>query len=157
MYISAIPNELKVVCDDITAIYIDGKQKEAAGTEVWNQLATLQIPASTRAIGIQCKNTGGPYGIMAQVANPKGEILFVSDNTWKCSNQNQDGWSKSGFSEDGSWNPAFYWQAAYNMGAGPFKGMSPNKKVIWTSSGDATVHCRRELSKPLGKVFNLLL
>ena len=58
---------LEVICDDISAIFVDGVQKEVAGTGAWNQLAKLNIPETTRAIGIQCRNTGGPYGIMAQV------------------------------------------------------------------------------------------
>ena len=158
MYVSALPNQLKVVCDDITTIFVDGEQKETAGTGVWNQLATLLIPASTRAIGIRCQNTGGPYGIMAQVADPEGKVLLVSDNTWKCSNQNQNGWSEFGFSEDDSWNPAFYYtgQGAYNSDTGAWKGMSPDKKVIWTSSRDGTVYCRRELFKALGKDSTIL-
>ena len=137
-----------MVCGDITTIFVDGVQKEAAGTGVWNEQATLQIPASTRAIGIRCQNTGGPYGIMAQVADSEGKELHVSDNTWKCSNQNQDGWSKFGFIEDDSWNPAFYFTA--------WKGMSLDRDVIWTSTGDATVYCRNELLKTLGNYKNLL-
>ena len=58
---------LKVICDDISTIFVDGVQKDVAGTGAWNQLATLSIPETTIAIGIQCQNTGGPYGIMAQV------------------------------------------------------------------------------------------
>ena len=143
---------MKVVCDDISTIFVDGEQKEAAGTGVWNQLATLVIPASTKTIGVQCKNTGGPYGIMATVEDSTGNVFVVSDNTWKCSNQAQDGWSKSGFIEGASWKPAFYYtgQGAYNSDTGAWKGMSPNKKVIWTSTGDGTAYCRKELPKPSG-------
>ena len=141
------PYVLKVVCDDISTIFVDGEQKEAAGTGVWNQLATLVIPASTKTIGVQCKNTGGPYGIMATVEDSTGNVFVVSDNTWKCSNQAQDGWSKSGFVEGASWKPAFYYtgQGAYNSDTGAWKGMSPNKKVIWTSTGDGTVYCRKNM------------
>ena len=144
--------ELKVVCDDITTIFVDGEQKNVPGTGAWNQLATLQIPASTGAIGIQCRNTGGPYGIMAQVADSQGNILVVSDHTWKCSNTPQAGWSTSGFSEDDSWKRPFLYlgQKAYNSDTGAWKGMSPNKKVIWSSPRDATAYCRKELSKSSG-------
>ena len=133
---------------------MDGEQKNVAGTGAWNQLAALEIPASSSAIGIQCRNTGGPYGIMAQVADETGEVTVVTDNSWKCSNQAQDGWSAGGFSEGASWKPATVTsnQTPYLSDTGAWAGMSPNKKVIWTASGaDTTVYCRKELPKLAGK------
>ena len=141
---------LKVVCDDITTVFVDGEQKTVAGTGVWNQMATLQIPTSTRTVGIKCHNSGGAYGIIAEITVSSGEVISVSDNSWKCSNQAQDGWSKGDFAEDASWKPAAYYTShgAYNGNDGAWREISPNKRVIWTNSNaDATVYCRKELGK----------
>ena len=151
-----IPSDLKfeVICDDISTIFVDGKQRNVAGTGVWNQKASLMIPGDTSVVGIQCRNTGGPYGIMAQVADETGEVIVVTDNSWKCSNQAQDGWSAGGFSEGGSWKPATVTsnQTPYLSDTGAWAGMSPKKRVIWTGSGaDTTVYCRKELLKRDGK------
>ena len=145
---------MDVICDDISTIFVDGKQKNVAGTGVWNQMASLLIPSDTAVVGIKCRNTGGPYGIMAQVDNPAGKTVVVSDNSWKCSNQAQEGWATGGFSEGAGWKPATVTnnQAPYLTNTGAWAGMSPDKKVIWTNSAaDTTVYCRKELPKRTGK------
>ena len=49
---------MKVICDDIANIYIDGVEKVVPGTGAWNQLSKFYVPATTTTIGIQCRNTG---------------------------------------------------------------------------------------------------
>ena len=51
------------MCDDITTIFVDGEQRNAAGSGVWNQVAALTVPASTNVIGIKCKNIGSEYDL----------------------------------------------------------------------------------------------
>ncbi|XP_063693330.1 uncharacterized protein LOC134825120 isoform X2 [Bolinopsis microptera] len=144
---------LKVMCDDTSTIYIDGQKKDVPGPNNWGQLATLKIPASTNTIGIQCHNGGGSCGITAEVTDETGQVLLVSDNSWKCSNKEEDGWTADGFTEDDSWKPAAenrpFITGCYLSDERAWKGMSMDKKVIWTENKDSTVYCRREL--PQGK------
>ncbi|XP_063693329.1 uncharacterized protein LOC134825120 isoform X1 [Bolinopsis microptera] len=147
---------LKVMCDDTSTIYIDGEKKDVPGPNNWGQLATLKIPASTNTIGIQCHNGGGSCGITAEVTDETGQVLLVSDNSWKCSNKEEDGWTADGFTEDDSWKPAAenrpFITGCYLSNERAWKGMSMDKKVIWTENKDSTVYCRRELPQlPDGK------
>ena len=117
-----------------------------SGTEVWNLMATLNIPTTTKTIGVQCHNNKGPYGLMAQVTEVSGEVITVTDESWQCSNMAEDGWSTKEFS--GSWPAAeiTYNHRAFQREEGGWAEMSPDKKIIWTDSAeDTTVYCRRDL------------
>jgi len=138
----------KVICDDLSTIYVDGEEREAAGTGAWNQLATLSISNDARAVGIKCTNTGGPYGIMSQIENSAGAVVDVSDSSWQCSNTAEDGWATADFA--GQWDAASneYRHSGYAVDQGAWAGMSPNKEIIWTGSGaDTTVYCRKTLPR----------
>ena len=137
-----------VVGDDVTTIYVDGEEKQVPGTQVWNQMASLMIPGETGVVGIKCYNSGGPYGIMAQIKDSSNKVVAVSDDSWHCSNTEEDGWSTLDFEEGDSWKPAAYYsgQPPYKQDIGAWKGMSPNKRIIWTETGDATVYCRKVLN-----------
>ena len=142
---------LQVICDDISTIYIDGKHRPTRGTGRWNQMAQLRIPGSTRAIGIKCRNTGGPYGLMAQVKDRTGKVIFVTDNSWQCSNRPQGGWAQGGFR--GRWRQAHVTrnQKPFLRNIGAWRSMSRNRKVIWTNtSRDRTVYCRKDLGPSAG-------
>ena len=145
---------MSVVCDDVTTIFVDGEQKTVPGTGEWNQVATLQIPATTSVIGITCENRGGAYGIMVQVADSTGRVLTVSDHSWRCSNKAGVGWSEMGFRESSSWEPAAYYlgHSSYLSNGGAWRDMSSRRRVIWTDShDDIKVYCRKELSRQLGE------
>ena len=137
-----------VICDDVSTIYVDGEQKETSGTQVWNEKASVLIPGNTQVVGIKCYNSGGPYGIMAQIKDSSNRVVAVSDDSWHCSNSEEDGWSTLDFVEGENWKPAAYYngQPPYKQDIGAWKGMSPNKRVIWTETGDATVFCRKVLN-----------
>ena len=150
---------MDVICDDISTIFVDGEQQNVAGTGVWNQMASLLIPGETAVVGIQCKNTGGPYGIMSQIVDSSNNVVAVSDDSWSCSNKAEDGWSTADFSEGDSWKPAAYYggQGPYKQDTGAWKGMSPNKRVIWTAGGDATVYCRKVLKSTGNSIVNKMI
>jgi len=147
---------LKVICDDISTIFVDGEQRDAAGTGAWNQLATLTIPDNTGAIGIQCRNTGGPYGIMAQVEDASGQVFEVTNNEWQCSNTAADGWATADFA--GGWAAASYYNhPGYIHDQGAWRGMSPNKKIIWTNTAaDTTVYCRKTMPDPNSNTLDVV-
>ena len=144
---------MKVMCDDVTTIFVDGEQRNVDGTGKYDQLATLQIPASTAAIGIQCHNVLGEHGIMVQVEDLAGNELTVTDDTWRCSNKAQEGWSTAKFREDNTWQ-----EPAYKSNVWDWK-VSPSTKIIWTKNGaDSTVYCRKVLPIPQpGKRFRALI
>ena len=136
---------MKVLCDDITTIFVDGEHKHVAGTGKWDNMATLNIPASTVVVGIRCHNTDvtGPRGIKVKVQNSNSEDVIESDNYWKCSNRYHKGWSKSSFSENDSW------ERATNVRNNLWPEKLPDKKIFWTSRAqDETVYCRIKLSTP---------
>jgi len=137
---------LRVVCDDISTIYIDGKHVKARGTGHWAQMATVNISPNTRLVAVQCRNTGGPYGLMAEI-KAGAKVLSVSDSSWKCSNKAHGGWEKPGFK--GKFPAAVYTrqQGSFNKQTGEWRTMSPNRKVLWTAGGgrDKSIFCRKEL------------
>ena len=133
------------MCDDIATIFVDGlEQKDVDGTETWNKLATLRLPASTVVVGIKCKNEHGDYGIKVSVQNAAGNDIIESqtDNYWKCSNDNQDGWSEANFDENDSW------EQATNIDKDNWSDKLQDKKIFWTSENDETVYCRITLPTP---------
>ena len=152
---------MKVMCDDVATIFVDGEEKQVAGTQGWDQLATLQIPSSTRAIGVQCRDTGGYYGIMVGVQDAAGKDVVVSDISWKCieSNVAQAVWSTGGFNEVNSWDKATELSSRLSV---DWQGMIPNAKIIWTNAGGKrTVFCRKDLPvhpRPLpGDLFGTMM
>ena len=135
------------MCDDISTIFVDGEQKNVPETEAWNKMATLKISNTTKTIGVQCHNTIGQYGVMAQVTEESGEVFAVTDESWQCSNIPEDGWSTIEF--NGTWTDA---QITFNQQDflctrwGDWAFNSPDRKIIWTnSSADTTVYCRKDL------------
>ena len=136
---------MKAICDDQITLWVDGVQTDGHG--VWNQMSTLDIPASTQVLGIKCFSKGGAYGIMAAVQDVAGDDVLVTDDSWSCSNAADDGWEKADFVEGGNWNAASYYNhGGYITDNGPWSSMSVNRQIIWTdSAADRTVYCRKVL------------
>merc|ERR1712039_21089 len=137
---------LRVVCDDISTIWIDGRHVRARGTQRWNQMATVNISPNTRVIAIKCRNTGGPYGLMTELKDG-GRVISVSDASWKCSNRPHGGWEKPGFRGFPSQTIYTRQQGSFNRNIGEWRHMSRNRKVLWTRGGgrDRSIYCRKEL------------
>ena len=137
---------MKAICDDQITLWVDGVQTDGHG--VWNQMSTLDIPATTQVLGIKCFSMGGAYGIMAAVQDVTGENVLVTDDSWSCSNAADDGWEKADFVEGGNWNAASYYNhGGYITDNGPWSSMSANRQIIWTdSAADTTVYCRKVLN-----------
>jgi len=125
-------NTLRVMCDDISRIYADGKELKHPGTNHWNRLATVKVPAATKTIQISCKNTGGPYGLLADLRDSKGKIIDVTNGGWQCSNHPSKGFSAAAKTTN---------QRTFNG----YKGIGGGRWVIWNRSGPkvGTVYCRK--------------
>ena len=142
---------LKVLCDDVRTVYVDGVEMDVSGSQGWEKMSTFQIPVTTKVIAIKCQNLGAGAGIKVQVDDKIGNVILKSDNNWKCSKQEQTGWKVENFEEDLSWKPALYstnypgpWST--DLVKYPLTG-----EVIWFSTypiKDDTAYCRSHL--PLG-------
>jgi len=86
-------------CDDEQIVYGDGVQE--GHSESWKTTRTSTLRTMIKTLAIQCKNKGGPSGLLA--STPDGRIL--TNSTWKCSTQYQAGWNLYGF-DDSKWNDA---------------------------------------------------
>jgi len=133
---------MKVMCDDQTTIYLDGiEQKNVAGTGNYNEMATLQIPASTKVVGVECYNMQGAYGIKVEIRAADGTLVTSTGSSWECSTEVQDGWSSAGFG--GTWSAAFTTDQHSNW-KNLFSG-----SVVWTQKvlSVQTVYCRKVVPK----------
>ena len=139
---------MKAICDDKMTLWVDGVQTDRTGS--WVEMSTLEIPATTRVLGIKGVNEDGPYGIMASVQDRAGDDVLITDDSWSCSNTADDGWEKEDFVEGENWNAASYYRhSSYVTNNGPWRSMSTNRKIIWTGrSEDYTVYCRKVLTSP---------
>ena len=88
---------MKAICDDKMTLWVDGVQTDRTGS--WAEMSTLEIPATTRVLGIKGVNEGGPYDIMATVQDMAGDDVLITDDSWSCSNTADDGWEKDNFVE----------------------------------------------------------
>ncbi|KAL5254890.1 hypothetical protein ACHWQZ_G014363 [Mnemiopsis leidyi] len=165
-YSGAEKYTLKVLCDDIKTVYVDGVRMDDSGSQGWTKISTHQISLMTRVIGIKCHNNAGGHGIKVQVEGKTGHIVLNSDNDrWKCSNQQQNStaWTGQRFVEDQPWAAAVY--TSRHPTTWPW-APHPNRtdlipvggEVIWTSettSVNETVYCRSERQLPIwsGKEF----
>ena len=146
---------MKAICDDQMTLWVDGVQIDVHEQGVWNEISTLDIPATTQVLGIKCVNNGGPYGIMAAVQDVTGDDVLVTDDSWSCSNAADDGWEKADFVEGGNWNAASYNNHGdYMTDNGPWTSISANRQIIWTdSAADTTVYCRKLLNLFPGNIY----
>ena len=135
--------DVKVRCDDVAIIYIDGTMvgSTSGSMEIWSQEAT----ASARSIAIHCRNNDGAGGFIASFSNG-----LTTDNTWRCSHAIVDGWYEENF-DDSDWDRAYVVQANDGRGQTWSKdnGFPDNAKWIWRSKiqVNSNSYCRGKLSE----------
>lgn len=141
----------KVICDDQMTLWVDGEQTDVAGQGAWNQMSTINIPSTTRVLGVKCVNNGGPYGIMGALTDEDGNDVLVTDSSWSCSSTADEGWETADFQEGDNWNPAYYYpNRNYITNFGSWASMSVNRQIIWTdSAAETTVYCRKVIQSPV--------
>ena len=83
-------------CDDEMKVYFDGVlQPSDPAMASYKQSSKLTIPGRTQVLAIECLNSrDGPEGILA--STDKG---VVTDETWSCSRDPVDGWTRPGFQD----------------------------------------------------------
>ena len=142
----AIPGNmvvLKATCDNAMAAYVDGVYKYAANLDIYNVQSTVVIPNKFEVIAIKCVDTGGGEGLLASAENYLGELVLLSDTTWKCSKVFEQGWEQKDFNASSE-----NWKNAIDIGAKSWsvKGqISPYASWIWTEERVNTIYCRAEM------------
>lgn len=134
-------------CDDIAnSIYVDGQLvgNTTDRTHTW----TYGIADDAKIIAVDCQNTGpgGPGGLIASFDN-----RFPSDNTWRCSSNNDKGWYGEDF-DDSNWNRAYVIEDnASDDGGWSHDDDFPNRaKWIWKDNNYAEAthsYCRGKIGE----------
>lgn len=92
--------QARVRCDDIAnSIYVDGQL--VGNTTDWTHTWTYDIADDVKIIAVNCQNIGNWGGLIASFDNG-----LTSDNTWRCSSNNEAGWYDEDF-DDSNWNIAY--------------------------------------------------
>ena len=143
-----VTNNLIVGCDDATSVWLDGKKVYT--DELATALGSVDVPSTTSVLGIQCLDFGGGYGIVGELKDPDGNLLAWTNEYWRCSSVEEEGWTEAGFVEGENWNDGL------DVGStNPFlmtyepiaDGMiSPDRKSIWSNTPNGVAYCRLELA-----------
>ena len=84
---------LNATCDNEMKVYFDGElQPETAAMNIWMETSQLSIPAGTRVLAIECKDTGAQEGILASTSTG-----LKTGTSWRCSSSAIDGWTRPDF------------------------------------------------------------
>ena len=92
-------------------------------------------------LAVKAVDTGHSFGILASTSTG-----VKSDNTWKCSTEEQPGWHLASF-DDSAWNYADIIAEQGDDPWGTLRAIDGRAKWIWTSdfTSDGTVYCRKTL------------
>jgi len=136
-------NILRATCDNRMTVYVDGVEQEVNGLSDWTRESQIALPSYYQSLAIKCVDVGVKVGILASVQNEAGEDLMVTDNSWTCTQEPEEGWNEPGFMSD-------TWEVASVIGKhgmrpwGKIGQISENASWIWTKNQKAytTVYCR---------------
>ncbi|KAK6174125.1 hypothetical protein SNE40_017458 [Patella caerulea] len=122
-----------VYCRDTVEFYADGVRYQHDNDNKGDVASPINIPGSTRLIAIRCENWSWTRGLNVNLSNG-----VRSDASWKCSDEEEDGWNTVSFN-DSSWRNA---ELIDNF----------NTYWIWTTE-DAydsrdTIYCRKFIGAP---------
>ena len=148
---------LKITCDNILEVYLDGVQQQDNKLKAWNAESTFVTPDRLSLIALKCTNTGGPAGILASLQNEGGDVVFYTNTNWKCSSVLEEGWQLSEFQATSD-----NWQNAAKRGDhgsttwGYIGEISHDADWIWAAKNEATVYCHGVVTVK-GKLYASLL
>ena len=137
-------------------VYFDGELAHdgyTSGTG-WKDESDIAIPSGTQVIGIECKDNGGQYGILASTVTDSASTDGIFTNSqWKCATEDIAGWSAPGFKDKKDPNQDFKAaskHAGINGNKHPFQKQNLDKNIdskaewIWAADAgeDDTVFCK---------------
>ena len=135
---------LKATCDNRMSVYVDGEYQYASNLNKYNILSTIVIPSGNfKVIAIKCVDIGQGEGLLASAEDYLGELVLLSDATWKCSEVLEEGWEQVNFIASSE-----NWKNAVDIGEKSWsvKGqVSPYADWIWTENRVDTIYCRAEM------------
>jgi len=89
-------------------------------------------------LGLECKDNGGAYGIIASTSI--GIVSIVTDATWRCSSKNVQGWAEPGFKDlNADFSPA---KSGNQYSSGPPAGIAKEAKSIWGPTVNGYAFCK---------------
>ena len=139
---------LHATCDDVMKVYFDGvPQPSDPAMANYKQSSELTIPGRTQVLAIECNNDkGGAEGILASIDNG-----VVTDETWSCSRDPVDGWTRPGFQDtSGSFTPPVL---QGTNGAAPWGVIEGIKgRATWIrpkTSSSRQAYCRKNIAGEL--------
>ncbi|KAK6174145.1 hypothetical protein SNE40_017476 [Patella caerulea] len=112
-------------------LYADGVRYIHRNDDRWMYLSQINIPHSTKVLAIKCESWGGQCGLSVILSNG-----VKTDTSWKCSDNEEDGWNTAGF-DDKDWR---------NAKLSPSGG-----DLIWTTESlwsTGAIYCRKSISGP---------
>ena len=135
---------LRATCDNKMSVYVDGVEQEADGLSNWTQESQISLPSNFQVLAIKCVDHGVKVGILASAESDAGEEVLVTDGSWRCTKEEEDGWQEPGFTESDSWEDG---DSIGKHGVSPWGKIgqiSENANWIWTKNWKAyeTVYCR---------------
>ena len=142
------PLILRATCDNAMTVYVDGREMVTSGMDNWTEESTISIPSDFKVLGIKCVDRGVIPGILASVHKQNGDEVIVTDESWRCSLGESEGWTEAGFIEkDGAWEDGSpiakhgegIWSNWPDIGS-----ISKNANWIWTEGHPTftTAYCR---------------
>ena len=144
---------LQALCDDKMTLYVDGKQMTDFNDGEWNLLTSHSIPDYVDVIAIRGVNTIGDRGCAVSVQDKDGNVLMVTDSSWKCSQTETPGWQTAEFTEGDSWINA---NSTRRFESVPSMPHLPGKVFfIWSMADGKVVYCRSPSLGLRGKHFGL--
>ena len=132
---------LKATCDDRMAVYVDGVYQYAANLNTNDVPSTIVIPDSFEVIAIKCVDIG--EGLLASAEDSLGELVLLSDTTWKCSEVFEQGWELENFDASSE-----NWKKAIDKGPQSWSvegQISSFASWIWTGKSAEYIYCRAKM------------
>ena len=75
---------MKIYFDGVQVSADNGQDRIQADHWIWKKVTKLDIPSTTKVIGIECQNWDGPKGILASTTDG-----IVTNKNWLCSSNEQ--------------------------------------------------------------------
>lgn len=101
--------QLVVSCDNHCRVYLNGEQ--VGSSDAWETPLRVDVTKHLRpgpnVLAVHGWNDGGPAGLAARLSwrMDGSDQELVTDATWRCSDDDPDGWNTPTFAGDG-WEPA---------------------------------------------------
>ena len=135
---------LTATCDDYLKVYVDGVEASPSNHEYdeWRISTNYSVTACNSLIAIFCQEKADDRaGLLASTTTG-----VLTDKTWRCTDQLEDGWQTLGFTESaGVWGaPGTYGTNIRAFGRIFVTGINRLAEWIWYGRYDE-IYCRKNI------------